>query len=50
MGALFGDYALGAAWDEMFAADGRARPPYDGVQSALETARAQPICGSAPTS
>ena len=24
MGSLFGDYALGAAWDEMFAADGRA--------------------------
>ncbi|HYN76064.1 MAG TPA: circularly permuted type 2 ATP-grasp protein [Candidatus Limnocylindria bacterium] len=37
MGSLFGDYALGAAWDEMFADDGRARTPYDGVQSALET-------------
>ena len=37
MGTLFGDYALGAAWDEMFAAAGEARTPYDGVQSALET-------------
>ena len=28
MADLFDDYRLGAAWDEMIAADGSARPPY----------------------
>ena len=30
MGSLFDGYALGAAWDEMFGPDGRARRPTPG--------------------
>ena len=28
MGDIFGDYALGEAWDEMFVGPDRPRPPY----------------------
>jgi uncharacterized circularly permuted ATP-grasp superfamily protein len=34
---MFSDYTLGDAWDEMFDDSGRARPPYRGVQAALES-------------
>ncbi len=37
MQTLFGEYALGAAWDEMFQAPGVPRSAYDAVLAALET-------------
>src|SRR5664279_3907647 len=37
MQTLFGEYALGAAWDEMFQAPGVPRDAYDAVLAALET-------------
>jgi len=36
MVGLFGDYAMGAAWDEMFQAPGVPRAAYDAVLAALE--------------
>jgi uncharacterized circularly permuted ATP-grasp superfamily protein len=36
MADVFDEYALGQAWDEMFAQDGRPRPAYRAVRAALE--------------
>ena len=36
MVGLFGDYAVGAAWDEMFQAPGVPRAAYDAVLAALK--------------
>ena len=36
MVGLFGDYAMGAAWDEMFQAPGVPRAAYDAVLEALK--------------
>jgi uncharacterized circularly permuted ATP-grasp superfamily protein len=36
MADVFDEYALGAAWDEMFSAPGQPRPVYKAVRAALE--------------
>lgn len=36
MADIFSDYQLAAAWDEMFAAQGKPRPPYDVLVSVLQ--------------
>src|SRR5712691_524760 len=41
MADLFEDYRLGAAWDEMFAARGLPRPPFETIYSTL-----QPLSGA----
>jgi hypothetical protein len=33
---IFDGYRLAGAWDEMFAAPGEPRPPYDGLVSVLQ--------------
>jgi uncharacterized circularly permuted ATP-grasp superfamily protein len=43
MADLFDDYRLGAAWDEMIAADGSARPPYRLLQESIQRSGVQEL-------
>jgi uncharacterized circularly permuted ATP-grasp superfamily protein len=43
MADLFDDYRLGAAWDEMIAADGSARPPYRSLYESIQRSGAQEL-------
>ena len=36
MADIFDGYRLADAWDEMFAASGKPRPPYDALVSVLQ--------------
>jgi uncharacterized circularly permuted ATP-grasp superfamily protein len=43
MADLFDDYRLGAAWDEMIAADGSARPPYRALYESIQRSGVQEL-------
>jgi uncharacterized circularly permuted ATP-grasp superfamily protein len=43
MADLFDDYRLGAAWDEMIAADGAARPPYRALYESIQRSGVQEL-------
>jgi uncharacterized circularly permuted ATP-grasp superfamily protein len=46
MADLFDDYRLGAAWDEMIAADGSARPQYRALYESIQRSGAQELQAS----
>jgi len=43
MADLFDDYARGAAWDEMIAADGSVRPPYKALHESIQRSGVQEL-------